>query len=131
MRAAAEELGYRPNLMARALSTQKSHVLGFISEQVTIDRLASGLIRGALREARRHGHVLFIDDASPDGTGAIADRLAATEPRIRVLHRTVKSGIGPAYRDGFRTALSEGADLIMEMDCDFSHDPRDVRKPSR
>jgi dolichol-phosphate mannosyltransferase len=69
------------------------------------------------------GHVLVIDDDSPDGTGAIADRLAAESPRVSVLHRTSKSGIGPAYRDGFREALAGGADLVMEMDCDFSHDP--------
>lgn len=69
------------------------------------------------------GHVLVIDDDSPDGTGRIADEIAAREPRVRVLHRPGKQGIGPAYRDGFRTALAEGADLVVEMDCDFSHDP--------
>ena len=72
------------------------------------------------------GHILVIDDASPDGTGAIADRLAAGDPRVEVLHRPGKGGIGPAYRDGFRVALDGGADLVMEMDCDFSHDPADV-----
>jgi dolichol-phosphate mannosyltransferase len=72
------------------------------------------------------GHVLVIDDGSPDGTGRIADELAAAEPRIHVLHRTEKAGIGPAYRAGFRHAMERGADLIMEMDCDFSHDPAAV-----
>ena len=72
------------------------------------------------------GRVLFIDDRSPDGTGAIADRLAAADPRVLALHRARKSGIGPAYRDGFRAALAAGADLVMEMDCDFSHDPREI-----
>ena len=72
------------------------------------------------------GHLLVIDDDSPDGTGAIADRLAAASPRIHVLHRARKSGIGPAYRDGFQVALAAGADLVMEMDCDFSHDPRAI-----
>lgn len=71
VRAAADELGYRPNLTARALSTQKSHVIGFISETVATDRLASGLIRGALREAKRQGHVLFI--AETEGEAAAVD----------------------------------------------------------
>ena len=69
------------------------------------------------------GHVLVVDDRSPDGTGDIADRRAAENARIHVLHRTTKQGIGPAYRAGFRYALDAGAQLIVEMDCDFSHDP--------
>ncbi len=72
------------------------------------------------------GHVLVIDDDSPDGTGRIADEIAAREPRVEVRHRTTREGLGPAYRDGFRVALERGADLIMEMDCDFSHDPAAV-----
>jgi dolichol-phosphate mannosyltransferase len=70
--------------------------------------------------------VLVIDDGSPDGTGAIADRLAAELPRVSVLHRTRKEGLGPAYLAGFRQALAGRADLVLEMDCDFSHDPADV-----
>ena len=70
--------------------------------------------------------VLVIDDASPDGTGEIADRLAAELPWVRVLHRPRKEGLGPAYLAGFRRALELGADLVLEMDCDFSHDPADV-----
>jgi dolichol-phosphate mannosyltransferase len=70
--------------------------------------------------------VLVIDDASPDGTGEIANRLASTHPWVRVLHRGQKEGIGPAYVAGFRRALADGAELILEMDCDFSHDPADV-----
>ena len=72
------------------------------------------------------GHMLVIDDGSPDGTGQIADDLAGRERRIQVLHRTEKSGLGPAYRAGFRHAMAHGAELIMEMDCDFSHDPAAV-----
>ena len=72
------------------------------------------------------GRVLVIDDASPDGTGELADRLAAELPYVEVLHRASKQGLGPAYIAGFRRALAEGAELIMEMDCDFSHDPDDV-----
>ena len=70
--------------------------------------------------------VLVIDDGSPDGTGEIADRLAAEHPWVSVLHRETKEGIGPAYIAGFRRALSEDAELVLEMDCDFSHNPADV-----
>ena len=70
--------------------------------------------------------VLVIDDGSPDGTGEIADRLAAELPWVAVLHRETKEGIGPAYVAGFRRALADGAELVLEMDCDFSHDPADV-----
>jgi dolichol-phosphate mannosyltransferase len=67
--------------------------------------------------------VLVIDDNSPDGTGEIADRLAAELEWIDVLHRPRKEGLGRAYLDGFRRALADGAELVLEMDCDFSHDP--------
>jgi dolichol-phosphate mannosyltransferase len=70
--------------------------------------------------------ILVVDDASPDGTGAIADRLAAELPQLRVLHRNAKDGLGRAYLAGFAAALEGGADLILQMDCDFSHDPADV-----
>lgn len=70
--------------------------------------------------------VLVIDDNSPDGTGALADALAAELPFVDVLHRERKEGLGPAYLAGFRQALAAGAELVVEMDCDFSHDPADV-----
>jgi len=70
--------------------------------------------------------VLVIDDSSPDGTGEIADRLAAELDWVHVLHRERKEGLGPAYLAGFRRALELGADLVFEMDCDFSHDPAAV-----
>src|SRR5881275_476132 len=70
--------------------------------------------------------VLVIDDNSPDGTGRIADRLAQELDYVDVLHRPHKEGLGPAYLAGFRRALAEGAERILEMDCDFSHDPKDV-----
>jgi len=70
--------------------------------------------------------VLVIDDGSPDGTGEIADTLAAELDGVSVLHRPRKEGLGPAYLAGFRQALTDGAELILEMDCDFSHDPADV-----
>ena len=70
--------------------------------------------------------VLVIDDNSPDGTGEIADRLAAELPWVSVLHRERKEGIGAAYLAGFALALAAGAELVLEVDCDFSHDPADV-----
>jgi dolichol-phosphate mannosyltransferase len=69
------------------------------------------------------GAVLVIDDASPDGTGALADALSRRDPRVHVLHRTSKEGIGRAYQAGFTWALDQGFDLVAQMDCDFSHDP--------
>jgi dolichol-phosphate mannosyltransferase len=72
------------------------------------------------------GRILVVDDNSPDGTGEIADRLASERDAVDVLHRERKEGLGPAYLAGFRRALEMGADLVMEMDCDFSHNPADV-----
>ena len=79
-----------------------------------------------LGEVLDGGRVLVIDDASPDGTGELADRIAAELGYVDVLHRTRKEGLGPAYLAGFRRALEGDAHLILEMDCDFSHDPADV-----
>src|SRR5881392_1676628 len=70
--------------------------------------------------------VLVIDDNSPDGTGELADRLAQELDYVSVLHRPRKEGLGPAYLEGFKRVLAEGSELILEMDCDFSHDPADV-----
>jgi dolichol-phosphate mannosyltransferase len=70
--------------------------------------------------------VLVIDDNSPDGTGEIADRLAGELGFVSVLHRERKEGLGPAYLAGFRRALADGADYVLEFDCDFSHDPTDI-----
>jgi dolichol-phosphate mannosyltransferase len=80
-----------------------------------------------VRKLGEHGvRVLVIDDGSPDGTGELADRLAVELDHVEVLHRPRKEGLGPAYVAGFRRALADGAELILEMDCDFSHDPADV-----
>jgi dolichol-phosphate mannosyltransferase len=68
-------------------------------------------------------HVLVVDDASPDGTGELADALAASDPRVKVLHRAAKLGLGSAYLDGFARGLAEGYELLFEMDTDLSHDP--------
>ena len=68
--------------------------------------------------------ILVIDDDSPDGTGRLADEIAAREPRVHVLHRAAKEGLGRAYLAGFAWALARDYGLVMEMDCDFSHDPK-------
>jgi dolichol-phosphate mannosyltransferase len=70
--------------------------------------------------------VLVVDDNSPDGTGELADRFARELDYVDVLHRERKEGLGPAYIAGFHRALADGAELVLEMDCDFSHDPNDV-----
>jgi dolichol-phosphate mannosyltransferase len=80
-----------------------------------------------LRALGEYGvRVLVIDDNSPDGTGSLADRLSQELDYVEVLHRPRKEGLGPAYIAGFRRALAGGAEQILEMDCDFSHDPKDV-----
>ena len=80
-------------------------------------------IREHLREPRR---LLIVDDSSPDGTGRIADRLAAEHEDVSVIHRPTKEGLGPAYVQGFGAAIAGGAELICQMDADFSHDPADL-----
>jgi dolichol-phosphate mannosyltransferase len=87
--------------------------------------LATATANGALGGAFR---ILVVDDGSPDGTGEIADRLAAEHDWVQVLHRAEKNGIGPAYLAGFRHALGRGAGYVMEMDSDFSHDPSDLAR---
>jgi dolichol-phosphate mannosyltransferase len=84
-------------------------------------------LAGMIDALEPHGvRVLVIDDNSPDGTGKLADRLAAEREWVSVLHRPRKEGLGPAYLAGFREVLAGGADYVLEMDCDFSHDPADV-----
>ncbi len=95
------------------------------NERENVERLVAA-VRREMDNAGVNGHVLVIDDGSPDGTGDIVDAMAARDKRVHVMHRTQKEGIGPAYRAGFRQAMANNADLILEMDCDFSHDPKDV-----
>jgi dolichol-phosphate mannosyltransferase len=88
------------------------------------ERLNIPLIVPAVLAQHPSLELLIVDDNSPDGTGAIADQLAAEDPRVHVLHRAGKEGLGKAYIAGFRWALERGYDLMFEMDADFSHDPR-------
>ena len=80
-------------------------------------------IAAAVLAALPAATLLVVDDGSPDGTGALADGLAAGDPRVRVRHRPAKEGLGRAYLDGFGVALDGGADLVVQMDADWSHDP--------
>jgi dolichol-phosphate mannosyltransferase len=94
-------------------------ILPTYNEAENLERIV-GAVLEHLPESRR---VLIVDDNSPDGTGEIADRLAEADESIAVLHRERKEGLGPAYLAGFRVALDGGAERIIEMDADFSHDP--------
>jgi dolichol-phosphate mannosyltransferase len=94
-------------------------ILPTYNEAENLERLVPA-VRARLPESHR---ILIVDDNSPDGTGEIADRLVAEVEDVSVLHREVKEGLGPAYLAGFEVALASGAELIVEMDADFSHDP--------
>jgi len=84
-------------------------------------------VLAAILEALTQAQVLVVDDGSPDGTGQLADTIAAREPRVAVLHRSAKEGLGPAYRAGFRWVLDRPeTQAVVQMDADFSHDPRDL-----
>ena len=83
-------------------------------------------IAAAVLAANEDTHILFVDDNSPDGTGAILDRMHAGDPRVHVLHREDKQGLGRAYISGFKWALQNQYEFILEMDADFSHPPLDV-----
>ena len=86
----------------------------------------AAMAAAVLEKLPPEGRLLFLDDNSPDGTGAIIDGLSAQNPRIAVLHRAKKEGLGRAYVAGFARALALGATHVIEMDCDFSHDPKDI-----
>ncbi len=97
-------------------------VIPTYNEAANVEAIVSAALE-QLPPARR---VLVVDDASPDGTGRIADRLAQGRDDVAVLHRGAKRGLGPAYVAGFGEALAGGAELIVQMDADFSHDPADL-----
>jgi dolichol-phosphate mannosyltransferase len=100
-------------------------ILPTYNEAENLERIVRAALP-RLAEASPEPHVLVVDDGSPDGTGAIADRLATELPEVEVLHRSAKEGLGRAYLAGFRHALDSGADQVIEMDADFSHDPADL-----
>jgi dolichol-phosphate mannosyltransferase len=103
----------------RTPPTEVLVVLPTYNEKLNLERVLAGV--------RRLGHeVLIVDDASPDGTGELADSLAASDPGVRVLHRPRKLGLGSAYVDAFRIGLAEGTKLFVEMDADGSHLPGDL-----
>jgi dolichol-phosphate mannosyltransferase len=93
------------------------------NEAENLERLVRATVAQLERAAPGSGRLVVVDDASPDGTGRIADRLAAELPQVEVLHRPGKEGLGKAYLAGFRYAHARGADLVIVMDADFSHDP--------
>jgi len=109
-----------PNLTPRrAAPTEVLVVLPTFNERSNLQEVVAGV--------RQLGHdVLVVDDASPDGTGELADGLAAADSGVRVLHRERKLGLGSAYQDAFRIGLAEGSALFVEMDADGSHRPQDL-----
>jgi dolichol-phosphate mannosyltransferase len=98
-------------------------VIPTYDERENVKAMAQAVLR------QRDGvDVLFVDDNSPDGTGEVLDEMAASDPRIGVLHREKKEGLGRAYVAGFIRALQSGADRVIQMDCDFSHNPDDITR---
>lgn len=96
-------------------------VIPTYNERDNIEKLVSAILR-----LNRGFFITIVDDNSPDGTGEIADELAKKHPEVSVIHRKEKAGIGPAYIDGFKYALNNGAEYIFQMDADFSHDPSEL-----
>ena len=100
-------------------------VLPTYNEAENVERVVEAATRSLAAASPEH-RLLVVDDNSPDGTGDIADRLAVARDDVEVLHRPGKEGLGRAYLAGFQRALDAGADLVLEMDADFSHDPADI-----
>ena len=111
------------------MSTSDTAPLGRVVMVVPTYNEADNLpwIVGRLRAAQPDVHVLVVDDNSPDGTGELADELAAADDAVQVLHRTEKAGLGAAYRHGFQVALAAGYDVVGEMDADGSHQPEQLQ----
>lgn len=102
-------------------------ILPTYNEAGNVERAATSAA-AELERLAPGSRVLIVDDSSPDGTGELADRLAAGNPAVEVLHRAQREGLGPAYLAGFARALAAGADLVLEMDADLSHDPGDIAR---
>jgi apolipoprotein N-acyltransferase len=118
---AGEDRAHRHAPIAGAADPRVLVVIPTYNEKVTIETVVHGVLA-----AGPSVHALIVDDGSPDGTGAIADRLAAADPRVRVLHRDGKRGLASAYLEGFHLALGDGYDVVVEMDADLSHRPEDL-----
>lgn len=102
-------------------------VLPTYNEKENLESVVAAISKQLEQAAPDSWNILVVDDNSPDGTGAIADRLSvASEGRVRVLHRAGKEGLGRAYVAGFKHALAQGAQKVVQMDADFSHDPADI-----
>ena len=101
-------------------------ILPTYNEAENIENAAAAAVAALETAAPGAYRVLIVDDSSPDGTGELADRLASQNASIEVLHRAQREGLGPAYLAGFARALAAGADLVLEMDADLSHDPADI-----
>src|ERR687894_844635 len=113
---AAHEVAPRPGTASRYADTWV--VLPTYNEADNLEPIAAAIL-----ERLPGATLLVVDDNSPDGTGRVADALADRDPRVRVRHRARKQGLGRAYVEGFRVALAEGAERIVQMDADWSHDP--------
>jgi dolichol-phosphate mannosyltransferase len=103
-------------------------ILPTFDEAENIELIVAAALEVLVETAPEGFRILVVDDDSPDGTGRIADRLAAEHEQVEVLHRTVREGLGPAYIAGFQHALARGAGFVFEMDSDFSHDPKDLAR---
>lgn len=103
-------------------------ILPTFNEAENIEAIVAASITSLEGSSPDGFRILIVDDGSPDGTGKIADRLAAERAEVEVLHRTEREGLGPAYLAGFGHALENGAGYVMEMDSDFSHDPADLAR---
>ena len=99
-------------------------VIPTYDERENVEAMSAAVL--AQSAGRRELELLFVDDNSPDGTGELVDSLSRKDPRIHCLHRTKKEGLGRAYVAGFKEAMKLGADAVVQMDCDFSHDPKDL-----
>jgi dolichol-phosphate mannosyltransferase len=110
-------------LRSRAMHERVWVVIPTYNEAENVEGIVRATVTELERVAPESHHILVVDDNSPDGTGAIADRLAEQHPQVEVLHRATKTGLGHAYLAGFAHALAGDAELVIEMDADFSHDP--------
>jgi dolichol-phosphate mannosyltransferase len=127
-RALPSAVGHAAPLSALRATGVPWVVLPTFNEAENIEGIVATVVSVLEQAAPGDFRILIVDDDSPDGTGAIADRLAAGHDGIEVLHRSEREGLGPAYVAGFRHALARGAGYVLEMDADGSHDPRDLAR---